>query len=555
MKAETFNQSVSHYLVEHEQKRPNNIYLRQPKGGVWHEYTWAETLRQARQVAQFLKGLGLKKGAHIAIFSKNCAEWFIADFGITLANMVNVPLFPNQREESIRYVLEHAEVKLVFAGKLDNHLETLNNIPKDIPTVDFGYYKDIKTTHRFADIIKGEVLEDIAFPEKEDLYTIIYSSGTSGKPKGAMYTHEAIAEYLNLFPKDLNRVAELDHYRLLSYLPLAHVYERSAIQLGSICIPSDVSFVESLDTFAKNLRDVKPTLFAAVPRIWDVFQHKIEQKLSPTLLNILLKIPFLSGFIKHKIKTELGFENCVGFFSGASHLPVSIWNFFDKLDIPIQEGYGQTENIAYATLSMRATRKPRYVGIPRLGVEIKSGEKNELLMKSPCLMKGYFKDEKATHGAIIEGWLRTGDIVEIDDMQRVKIIGRLSEKFKNLKGEFISPLPIEKEFATNDWIENLCLVGKELASNVLLVDLSQKARKLPKEEVKPYLQERLHKTNQTLKSYEKISHVLVVQENWTPENNFLTPTLKVKRREVEERYRDFIQKAIDKNNAVVFEEG
>lgn len=555
MKSETFNQSVSHYLLEHEQKRPDKVYLRQPKGGVWHEYTWAETLRQARQVAKFLQDLGLKKGAHISIFSKNCAEWFITDFGITLANMVNVPLFPNQREESIRYVLEHAEVKLVFAGKLDNHQETLNNIPKEIPTVDFGYYQDIKTTHRFADIIKGEVLEDIVFPEKEDLYTIIYSSGTSGKPKGAMYTHEAIAEYLNVFPKDINRVAELDHYHLLSYLPLAHVYERSAIQLGSISIPSDVSFVESLDTFAQNLRDVKPSLFTAVPRIWDVFQHKIEQKLSPSLLNILLKIPFLSGVIKHKIKKELGFENCSGFFSGASHLPVSICEFFDKLDVPIQEGYGQTENIAYATLSMLSTRKPQYVGTPRLGVKIKLGEKNELLMKGPCLMKGYFKDEKATDDAMDEDWLRTGDIAEIDDMQRVKIIGRLSEKFKNLKGEFISPLPIEKEFSSNGWIENLCLVGKELASNVLLVDLNQKARKRPKEEVQAYLQKRLRKTNQTLKNYEKISHVLVVEESWTPENNFLTPTLKVKRRAVEEHYLEFIQKAAHQNNVIVFEEG
>ncbi|KTD22401.1 AMP-binding protein [Legionella londiniensis] len=554
MKSEEFTGSICHLLLEHEKKRASQIYLRQPREGQWHEYTWAEVMHKARQVAAFLKNSGLKKGTHIAIYSKNCAEWFIADFGISLANMVNVPLFPNQHEESIQYVLEHAEVKLVFVGKLDNHLASRRHIPDNIQTVDFDYYSDLETTFRWREIMQGEPLEEILLPEREDLYTIIYSSGTSGKPKGAMYTHEIIAKYLTLFPEDISRVARLAHHHLLSYLPLAHVYERSAIQLGSINISCDVSFVESLDAFAKNLREVKPTLFAAVPRIWDVFQNKIEQKLPPALLNILLKIPVVSGLIKNKIKHELGFERCKGFFSGASHLPVSILKFFDKLDIPIQEGYGQTENFAYATLSMLENRKPKYVGTPRLAVEIKKGEKDELLIKSPCLMKGYFKDKEATKEAFTEdGWLRTGDIVEIDEEQRVKILGRLSEKFKNLKGEFISPTPIEKKFAQNDFIENLCLVGRELSSNVLLVDLSKKARNMPKDEIKDYLQERLHQTNHDLKNYEKISHVLVVADEWTVENNILTPTLKVKRRVVEDRYHDFIQEAIEKHNAIIWE--
>ena len=554
MKASALENSLTKRLLDRELNAGNRVYLRQPRHGKWHEFTWAEVMQQARQVAFFLQSLGLKKGAHVAIFSKNCAEWFIADFGICLAGMVNVPLFPNQHEESIDYVLKHAEVKLVFVGKLDNHARQRSYIPEKIPTVSFDYHDDLATTHYWADIRDAAPLQDIALPAADDLYTIIYSSGTSGTPKGVMFTHEAIDNYLTVFPDDLRRTVTRDHFHLISYLPLAHVYERSAIQLGSLTIPCDVSFVESLDTFADNLREIKPTLFAAVPRIWGVFKQKIEQKLSPHLLGFVLSIPFLSSHIQNKIKHQLGLDQCANNFSGASHLPLSMSEFFEKLDLPIQEGYGQTENLAYATLSLLDERKPGYVGTPGLQVEIKQGDDNELLMKCPCLMKGYYKDPKASAEAFTDdGWFRTGDIVEIDDLNRVKILGRISENFKNQKGEFIAPSPIEKRFSSSKQIDNLCLVGRELPSNVLLVTLTEEAQNKPKDELKEHMQKKLHTINSKLENYEKISHILIVKEQWTPENGLLTPTLKVKRREIEAHYHDFIQEAMEQSDAVVWE--
>ncbi|MCP0912965.1 MULTISPECIES: AMP-binding protein [Legionella] len=554
MKKGILNHSIIHLLLEHEREHAEKIYLRQPREGCWHEFTWAQVMHQARQVASFLHSLGLKKGAHVSILSKNCAEWFIADFGVSLAGMVNIPLFANQHASSIQYVLNHGEVELVFLGKLDNHAHMRSSIPEHVRTISFDYHPDMQTTYQWAAVLASEPLQEVILPKACDLFTIIYSSGTSGTPKGAMYTHEAIANYLNIFSTDIRRMIDLPYYHLLSYLPLAHVYERSAIQLGSLAIPSDVSFVESLDAFAENLRTVKPNIFAAVPRIWDVFQHKIEQKISPQLLNILLKLPIISGLIKKKIKQQLGLENSQANISGAAHLPVSILRFFDKINIPIQEGYGQTENFAYATLSLLNERKPGFVGTPRLQVEIKYGENNELIMKSPCLMRGYYKDEEATAEAFTaDGWLRTGDIVEIDAQNRVKILGRVSENFKNLKGEFIAPTPIEKEFFEPELIENVCLVGRELARNVLLVSLTNEGRRKPHEEIKEYLQVRLHATNQTLKSYEKISHILIVKEPWTPENNLLTPTLKVRRRQVEAHYHAFIQQAVTDHHLIVWE--
>ncbi|GGI91669.1 AMP-binding protein [Legionella impletisoli] len=546
--------SIVDLLLNHEKEQADHIYLKQPRQGKWHEYSWEKTLKQARQVAQFLLKLGLKKGSHVSIFSKNCAEWFITDFGITLAGMVNVPLFPNQHEESIQYVLDHAEVKLVFLGKLDNHNEVRQYIPDDLITAAFDYHQDMMTQYRWVDVLGTEPLDEVHHPSPEEVYTIIYSSGTSGKPKGAVYTHQSIANYLAIFPEDIKRLAELDHYHLLSYLPLAHVYERSAIQLGSVAISSDVSFVQSLDTFADNLREVEPSLFAAVPRIWGVFKDKIEQKISSGLPHVLLKMPILSNVVKHKVKKQLGLSRSEGNVSGAAHLPLSIYNFFEALDIPILEGYGQTENLAYATLSLPDERKPGYVGTPRLEVEIKKGENDELLMHCPCLMKEYYKNPEATEEAFTqEGWLRTGDIVDIDDMKRVKILGRLSENFKNQKGEFITPTPIEKAFSDNNHIEHLCLVGRALPSNVMVVSLTNDARGKSKDEISNRLKKTLKSVNQELKNYEKISHVLVVKDTWKVENNFLTPTLKVKRRVVESEYENDIQEVIEQSDSIIWQ--
>ena len=551
---DTSGLSLCQLLLHHEQNNASSIYLKQPRQGVWHTYTWADTMRQARLVARFLLTLGLKKGDHVSIFSKNCAEWIIADFGICLAGMVSVPLFANQHKTSIEYVLKHAEVKLVFIGKLDYHQQVRTYIPSNVPTISFDYHTDLMTDHGWSTVLAGLPLEAIIEPEPDDLFTIIYSSGTSATPKGAMYTYACMRRYLTVFALDIQRVADLHHYHLLSYLPLAHVYERSAIQLGSLAMPCDIAFIDSLESFVDDLNHIKPTLFAAVPRIWGVFKQKIEQKISPNLLKWLLRIPFVAQFIKHKVKHQLGLQHCVSLISGAAHLPIATIDFFEKLAMPLQEGYGQTENFAYGTLSMLKERKPGYVGTPRLQVEIKLGENNELLMKSPCLMKGYYKDPEATAAAFTgEGWLHTGDIVKIDALQRVKIVGRISENFKNQKGEFIVPSPIEERFAAKYIIDNGCLVGRGLVRNVLIVSLTREARHMPKNEVMHQLQARLQATNRALLGYEKISHVLITDGAWTTENELLTPTLKVKRWAVEERYKDFIQRAITQPQGVVWE--
>ncbi len=548
------NPTITELLLKNEKENADRVYLRQPFQDVWTELTWSQVMKKARRVAQFLKDQGYKKGDKFSIYSKNCAEWFITDFGITLAGMVNVPLFGNQHPDSIKYILEHAEVKMVFVGKLDDHVHARANIPSQMKTAGFDYHADLTVDFSWDAMMKAEPVQEVVMPEANDMYTIIYTSGTSGNPKGAVYNHDRIANYLEVVGRDVLTLTPVRYHHFVSYLPLAHVYERTAVELTSLTVPCDVSFVESLDKFADNLKEIQPTLFTAVPRIWGVFQQKIEHKLPPKKMNILLKIPLISSLIKKKVKSQLGFSRCENFVSGASQLPIAIMSFFDKLDIPIQEGYGQTENLAYATINRLENRRLGYVGSPRLEVELAMGDENELLTKSNCLMNEYYKEPKKSKEQFDDrGYLRTGDIAELDENNNVKIIGRISENFKNQKGEFIAPSPIEKEFSSNTLIEQLCLVGRGLPSNVMVVTLAQNVHPRNKDKFAQYLKDTLHTVNSKLASYEKISHVFVCKENWTPENGFLTPTLKVRRPAVESMHQSKLELAVAQHNQIVWE--
>lgn len=546
---------LNQLLLRREKEFTNKVYLRQPIGHQWINFTWGEVIHQARQVATALKNAGLQRGDRVAIFSKNCAEWLIADFGISLAGLVNVPLFANQNPSSIEFIIQQADIQLVFIGKLDAHKKTREFIPSSIPTINLGYHTDIDTTYSWNEVLALPPLIDVVIPDENEIYTIIYSSGTTGEPKGAVYTHGTLADYLLVIDEDMRRVFKhMNHHHLISYLPLAHVYERTSVQLVSLVMECDLAFVESLEKFAKNLHEIQPTMFAAVPRIWGLFKQRIEQQLARKKIGWMLKVPILSSILKKKIIHQLGLSRCEIPISGAAHLPSSIFNFFKKLGLIIQEGSGQTENFGYTSLSMRDDVRPNCVGIPRAGVKIKQDENGELLVYSPCLMTGYYKDPELSKRSFTEdGWLRTGDLVEIDEANRLKIIGRISENFKNQKGEFVVPSQIEDFFAVSPMIEQCCLIGKLLPSNLLLVNLAQSYMSFPQNELNLQLRKLQNSVNRKLSIHEKISHIVVMKENWTISNHCLTPTMKVRRRIIESNYKDLIQCIITEPVGILWE--
>jgi long-chain acyl-CoA synthetase len=296
--------------------------------------------------------------------------------------------------------------------------------------------------------------------------------------------------------------------------------------------------VESLDSFSKNLVDASPTHFGSVPRIWVKFQQGILAKMPQRKLDILLKIPIINSIIKKKIRAALGFKDTQLIVVGAAPMPDILMQWFRKLGFVIQNVYAMTENTAGATIMPYDGIKDGTVGKPLANTQIKIvPETGEICTKSPYTMLGYYKEPQMTAETIdTEGWLHTGDVGEIDSDGYLRVTGRVKEMYKTSKGEYVAPAQIEMGYAENNFIEQICVVGESLPQPIALVVLSE----LAKTQAKEVLAESLNATRKTLnpqlKTYERVHRIVVMPEPWTVENNMMTPTLKLKRKEIEKNY-------------------
>jgi len=529
---------LTEYLYENEVRWADIVYLRQPIGGVWHEFTWQETMRRARKVTTFLKSLGLQKGDKIAILSKNCAEWIMADFAITMGGFVSVPLYVAQLPDSIRFILTHAEVKAIFVGKLDNWEKLESAIPSNITRIDFPYENPMPANYHWNEILdRFEPHKENYVPARQDLYTILYTSGTTGDPKGVMITFDSIAHFLEIAQKN-PVLDECNHQYYMSYMPLGHILERLVLEGSSLYKETTISFPESLDTFAQNLRDTSPTIFIAPPRIWDLFRKEILAQISEKVICFLLSVPIVSYLLKRKIKKQIGLSRAYWCISGSARLSMRTLNWYKRIGIEICEGYGLTEDLTYCTMQLPGETVPGTVGKAQPGTTIKLGDNNEILIKSKIMMAGYFKAPEATQEAFTEdGFFRTGDKGTIDENGYLTINGRLKDPFKTDKGEFVNPIRIEEMFDENPFIDHMCLIGMTLPHPVLLVTISQPVLMLQtKEQLTKSLLRTLNQINPDLASFEKVSHVIICKDPWSTDNGLLTPTHKIKRAALHQKY-------------------
>ncbi|SQD79387.1 AMP-binding protein [Moritella yayanosii] len=524
-------------LLHWEKHRANEVYLRQPINGTFHEFTWSQVADQTKRIAQALQSLGLTPGDKIAILAKNSAEWFINDFAIMYAGYISVPIYSTANAKTINYVLEHSEAKVLFVGKLDNYQSLEGKIPADIITISYPY-ETLTCQYKWNDLLEQH--PPLATPAQinlEDLMSIIYTSGSTGDPKGVMITFAAfksasqnIIKSLGIIPGD----------RLLSYLPLAHITERVYIEGSSIFAGEGVvSFVESLDTFVSNIQSVEPTLFISVPRLWTRFQMGILQKMPAHKLNFLLKIPFVSGLVKAKIKRGLGLQHARMLGCGSAAVSPALLKWYERLGLNITEAWGMTENLAYGTLNHPFNpQKIGTIGKPGAGVDLKISAIGEILVKGDGLMTGYYKDEAQTKESFDEdGYFKTGDKGEIDSHGYVKITGRVKDIFKTSKGKYVTPVPIECKFGENPNIEQICITGSALTQPIALVVLSPEAREQGQEVMTINLEETRQHINKSLESHARIGHIIVLKDEWTVDNGLLTPTLKFKRHELESRFK------------------
>jgi long-chain acyl-CoA synthetase len=532
------------YVYEHANRRGNEIYLTQPLGGGQVEdYTWSRVLDEAARVATHLKAQGFEPGARIAILSKNCAQFIISELAIWMAGGTTVAIFPTESADTIRYVLEHSEASLLFVGKLDTWERQKPGVPERLPRIAFPLAPASARAEypTWEQVVAANApLADPPRRAADELAMLIYTSGSTGTPKGVMVCFEAFTRAAEGIVGDLRKRIGAGQSRMLSYLPLAHSFERSWVEASSLVDGrTRVYFADSLDTFLEDLRRARPTMFISVPRLWLKFQQGVFAKMPPAKLDRLLSIPIVRGLVAKKVLTGLGLEQVVQAGSGSAPLPADLIRWYRRLGLFLFEGYGMTEDSSYSHTCNEQFSEPGYVGVPMPGVEAKISAEGEILIKSPGCFSGYYKQPELTAECFTEdGFFRTGDLGEQRPDGMLKITGRAKELFKTAKGKYVAPAPIENKLNMHPMVEIAMVsgVGQPAAYGLLVLEEGLRARQddpAVRQQVEAELGKLLKDVNASVADYEQLAMLVVSREPWTIENSCLTPTMKLKRGRVE----------------------
>lgn len=522
-------------LYHWERQCPDRTYLRQTINREYVDFTWGEVADEARRMVTALRHLGLVAGDKVALLSKNCAQWFIADLAMQMGQYVSVPIYPTANVDTIEYVLRHSEAKAIFVGKLDDWKSQEAGVPADLLRIAFPY-DTMPASHQWDDLLEAhEPIPDSPVQAPDSLLSLVYTSGSTGKPKGAMLSVE---RYAWSCEKLVETVSLSQADRGFSYLPLAHITERVYIYGGSLYGGATIAFPESLDTFIEDVKRCRPTVFISVPRLWAMFRIKIHEKLPQKKLELLLKIPLISGLIKRKLQKGLGLDQARVLGCGSAPVSPALLEWYLSIGLKVTEAWGMTENHAYSTINypFRAD-KIGTVGKAGIGVTIKISDEGEILCRCEGMMLGYYKDPEHSAEAIdAEGWLHTGDMGKLDKEGYLTITGRMKDVFKTAKGKYVAPVPIEGLLGQEPIIEQLCVIGYGMPQPIALVQLAESAMKGNREEVNARLEAARVRVNDQQESHAKIRGILVVKTPWNIENGVLTPTMKIKRHLLEQKY-------------------
>jgi long-chain acyl-CoA synthetase len=555
------NKLLLDYIYEHETNRANQIYLTQPTGGgAVVEFTWAQMMDQSRRMATHLKAQGFEPGSRIGILSKNTAHFMMAELAIWMAGYTTVAIFPTEGADTVNYVLNHSEASLLFVGKLDSFEQQVGGIPAGLPCIAMPLSS--KNYYPTWDDITAQTQAIAGKPARagSDVCFIMYTSGSTGTPKGVMHTFEGAtraSEGIMAF-QDKEQGSAFT-YRALSYLPLAHIFERAWIEcVGFVMGRGHIFFAEALDTFVQDLQRARPTVFISVPRLWLKFQQGVSAKMPPKKLKTLLKIPILNNIVRKKVLTQLGLNEVVLAGSGSAPLPPVLLQWYRDLGLHLSEGYGMTEDFAYSHSTNKNQQELGYVGVPYPGVERRLDEDGEILIKSIGTMKGYYKQpELDAEVFTADGFFRTGDLGETLPDGQLKLTGRKKELFKTAKGKYVAPAPIENMINESPMVETSMVSGVGQSSAYAIVVPAEGLRpKLGDAAVRAEFEAEmasvLKRVNDKVADYEQLRMIVVAKEPWSIENGQLTPTLKIKRSKIEAAVEANIDKWYAAKGAVVW---
>jgi len=536
--SEQFSQPLE-MLYQWEAQKPDEVYLRQSNAGEFVDYTWGEIAQRTRKLATYLKGLGLASGSRIAIYSQNSPDWFVVDFAIMMSGHVSVPLYPGQSAQSMRYVLDHSDSQLMFIGHAD-HPQAIEQALEgsDITRVgllgcESACETDLEAIVSSYDALQGQPLRDM-----DSLYTLMYTSGTTGNPKGVMHHFENVSWAVSKMAVDIKLNEQT---RFFSYLPLSHTAERVLVLLYSLYTGATVAFPESMETFNSDLRKIRPTFFFSVPRLWKKFREAVEAKVPADVIDNMLADPEKADGFKQQIQTQLGLDAAEFIITGSAPTPMDVQEWYLKLGMPLRNGYGMTENCIHGCICLEGDPVPGTAGKPFSGCEVKIGDDNEILFKSPAMMKGYYLNPEKTDEVLKAGYYHTGDTGFIDEAGLLHVTGRLSEAFKTTKGKFVKPSNIEDVMADLQSLGQMCAIGHGMDAPVLLAGLSEVGATKTRDDIEAELTAQLPELNAKLAAHERVSQVFLVDDEWTIDNELLTPTMKMKRNSLVDKYQDLVE--------------
>lgn len=582
-------------------KFPQEDAFAAKENGAWRKYSTKEIIETGNKVSLALLKLGLKPDDKVAIVSNNRPEWNITDFGILQAGLINVPVYPTISEGEYRFIFNDAEIKAAFVSDA-NLYNKIKSIQPDVSTLQHVFTFDkVNGAPHFSEFLKladgGDFNEvkTISDSIKPDaLATIIYTSGTTGNPKGVMLSHNNVISnikaVLPLLPLTENK-------RVLSFLPLCHIFERMVVYVYNAAGVS-VYYAENMETIAANLKEVQPNFFTSVPRLLEKVYLKLEaagsnltgfkRKLYEAALEFannysLEKQYGLVDTIKLKVFDKLIFSkwrealggNCEGICTGAAALQPRLARVFTCAGITICEGYGQTETSPVISVCLFDRERLKFgtVGPVIEGVEVrldhrdgmKEGE-GEIWVKGPNVMMGYYKRPDITAETIQDGWLKTGDVgtfVEYKGLKHLKITDRVKELFKTSGGKYIAPQVLENKMKESSYIEQIMAVGegKNFVSALIVpnfanlkdwcekngVKASTNAEIAQAKEVINLIKADVDRLNKNFGQWETIKKFELIHHEWTIEGGEMTPTMKVKRKVVHEKYQSLIDKLYSGN--------
>ena len=583
-------QSLIALFLQRADEQGDKPFLTAKIDGVWTPMSYAEAARQVCVMAENLRGLGLQPGERVVIVSENRPEWCIADLAIMAAGCVTTPAYTTNTQRDHAHILDDsgASAVIVSDGKLAKPL---------FPAImDTGKVRDVVVMsgvstaqsgsfnlHRWEDLVTGDAASAraavdarIAPLTRDDMACIIYTSGTSGAPRGVMLHHGAILHNAGAAAHLLSREFGWAEERFLSFLPLSHAMEHTAGLYLPIGLGADIWFAEGLDKLSSNLEEARPTFMIVVPRLFEVLRDKMmktiakQGKLAKFLLSRALRLGekmvagrdgllskpdevLLSATLRPKIRQRFG-GRIKALVSGGAPLNPEVGGFFQAMGLTMLQGYGQTESAPVAAVNLPSVGiKLDTVGPPLRGVEVKIAEDGEILLKGELVMKGYWRRPEDTARTVIDGWLHTGDVGHLDDKGRIKITDRKKDIIVNDKGDNVAPQKLEGMLTLQPEISQVMVAGDKRPYMVaLIVPDAEWALQWARDNDEKFDMEALQdlpafrsamktaidRTNLDLSVIEKIRKFTFADEPFSVDNNMMTPTMKIRRVQIREVYQE-----------------